>query len=48
MNQKIEENFYNILNESLEEMSTTYIYETKKKKGREKIKKNFSYHEFLK
>lgn len=45
MNQKIEENFYNILNESLEEMSTTYIYETKKKKGREKIKKNFSSHD---
>ena len=39
MNQKIEENFYNILNESLEEMSTTYIYETKKKK-KKRTRKN--------
>ena len=45
MSQKIDNNFYNILDDLSEEISTTIIFEKKKKKGREKIKTNLLSHD---
>ena len=44
MSQKNNNNFYEILNDSSDEISTTINFEQKKKKGRKKIKKNLLSH----